>query len=212
MKILSSRLTINQLMLSNLYLGDNFSLINIKIKPFLLGYKSGYHIINLSFTHVQLKLLLKVVMNLIINRQKILIVKELDFYNFSKILRHKNLFYHDRKWIGGFLTNFRAVRRNKSVIKTKLSYSNDLTSLRYMPSLLCIFDTKISKWPLMEAYNLEIPISGILNSSSNLIELINYPVIGNNKSFESIYLYIALIKNAVRLGKQKERLKILRIL
>lgn len=199
-------------MLSNVYLGDNFSFINIKTKPFLLGYKSGYHIINLSFTHVQLKLLLKVVMNLIMNRQKILIVKELDFYNFSEILRHKNLFYHDRKWIGGLLTNFRAVRRNKTLARSKASYSNDLTSLRYMPSLLCIFNTKISKWSLMEAYNLEIPISGILNSSSNLIELINYPVIGNNKSFESIYLYIFLIKNAVRLGKQKERLKILRIL
>ena len=84
-------------MLSNVYLGDNFSFINIKTKPFLLGYKNGYHIINLSYTHVQLKLLLKVIMNLIINRQKILIVKELDVYNFSELLRHKNLFYHDRK-------------------------------------------------------------------------------------------------------------------
>lgn len=97
MKMVASRLTMNQLMLSNLYLGDNFEFINIKVKPFLLGYKKGYHIINLSFTQVQLKLLLKVIMNLVINRQKILIVKELDSYGFSGLLRHQNIFYHDRK-------------------------------------------------------------------------------------------------------------------
>jgi len=64
----------------------------------------------------------------------------------------------------------------------------------------------------MEAYNLEVPTGGVLNSSSDFLELMNYPIIGNNKSFESIYLYVSLIKNAVHRGKQKERLKILRIL
>jgi ribosomal protein S2 len=81
-----------------------------------------------------------------------------------------------------------------------------------MPSLIFIFDTKISKWPLFEAYNLEIPTSSIINSSSLYIDFINYPVIGNNKSFEAIYLYVNFIRNAIMKGKQKERLKILRIL
>jgi ribosomal protein S2 len=59
---------------------------------------------------------------------------------------------------------------------------------------------------------LDIPVAAILNSDSEYFEFINYPIIGNNKSFESLYLYVTVIKNAFLKGQQKERLKILRIL
>lgn len=199
-------------MLSNVYLGDNFAFVNIKVKPFLLGYKNGYHLINLSFTQIQFKIVLKVIINLIINRQKILIVKNNDFYNINKHLNNKNVFFYDNKWIGGLLTNFKLVRKNKIFVSKDLLPLNNINFLRYMPSLLFIFDTKISKWSLFEAYNLEIPISSIINSSSAYIDFINYPIIGNNKGFEALYLYVSFIKNAIIKGKQKERLKILRIL
>lgn len=55
-------------------------------------------------------------------------------------------------------------------------------------------------------------MAAILNSDSEYFEFINYPIIGNNKSFESLYLYVTVIKNAFLKGQQKERLKILRIL
>ena len=212
MNMFNFRLTISQLMLSNIYLGDNFAFVNIKIKPFLLGYKNGYHLINLSFTQIQFKIVLKVIINLIINRQKILIVKNNDFYNLNYYFNNKNVFFYIKKWIGGLLTNFRLVRKNKIFASKELLAVNNINFLRYMPSLIFIFDTKISKWPLFEAYNLEIPTSSIINSSSLYIDFINYPVIGNNKSFEAIYLYVNFIRNAIMKGKQKERLKILRIL
>lgn len=81
-----------------------------------------------------------------------------------------------------------------------------------MPSLVFLFDTKVSKWPLFEAYNLEIPIGSVVNSSSPYSNMINYLLVGNNKSFESIFLYTNILQNAIIKGKQKERLKILRIL
>jgi ribosomal protein S2 len=37
-------------------------------------------------------------------------------------------------------------------------------------------------------------------------------VIGNNQSFNAIFLYINILKNAILKGKQKERLNIMRIL
>lgn len=70
----------------------------------------------------------------------------------------------------------------------------------------------MSKWPLKEAFLLDIPIASILNSNSNQLEYVNYPLIGNNQSFESIFLYSSILKNAVLKGQQKERLKIMRIL
>ena len=81
-----------------------------------------------------------------------------------------------------------------------------------MPSLVFFFDSNLSKWGTTEAANLEIPIVSIIDSNSYLLDHINYPIIGNNKSFEAIFLYLNLLINSVIKGHQKELLKILRIL
>ena len=207
----SLRLTISQLLLSNVYMGDNINFINIKTKPYLLGYKNGFHVLNFAYTHLQLKLLINVLINLISLRQKMLIVKNLDFFNLTTFFNYKNVFFYDKKWIGGLLTNHRVVRKSSKFTKENCN-KNSLGALRYMPSLLFLFNTNISKWALLEAINLEIPVSSIVNSNSSFLELINYPIIGNNDSFNSIFLYVNVIKNAVLKGKQKERLNIMRIL
>lgn len=207
----SLRLTINQLVLSNVYMGDNYQFINTKIKPFLLGYKNGYHIINLSFTCIQIKLLINILINLVSLRQKILIVKDLDFFNLTIFLNYNNVFFYNKKWIGGVLTNFRTVRKS-SKFKEDNIYYNTLGVMRYLPAIVFLFNTNISKWALLEAHSLEIPVASIINSNSIGLDFINYPIVGNNQSFEAIYLYVNVLKNAIIKGKQKERLNIMRIL
>jgi len=103
------------------------------------------------------------------------------------------------------LTNYRLVFKCSKLKKNKVK-------LRQIPSLLFLFNINLSKWPLKEAFLLDIPIASILNSNSSLLEYVNYPLIGNNQSFESIFLYSSILKNAVLKGQQKERLKIMRIL
>jgi len=205
------KINLEQLLLSNSYLGDNSGFLNEKLKPYLLGYKNGFHILNISFTLWQLKLLVNIIFNIVSLRQKILIVKELDFFQFNKILNIPNVFYYDKKWIGGILTNFRIVSKGEKFLNANSS-SNKLVSMRCLPSLVFLLDINLSRWALIEASNLEIPISAIVNSSSTNFDIVNYPVIGNNKSFESVYLYLNIIKNAVLKGRQKECLNILRIL
>lgn len=207
----SLRLTINQLVLSNVYMGDNYQFINTKIKPFLLGYKNGYHIINLSFTCIQIKLLINILVNLVSLRQKLLIVKDLDFFNLTVLLNYNNVFFYNKKWIGGVLTNFRTVRKS-SKFKVDNKHYNTLGVMRYLPALVFLFNTNISKWALLEAHSLEIPIAGVINSNSTGLDFVNYPILGNNQSFEAIYLYVNILKNAIMKGKQKERLNIMRIL
>lgn len=205
------KINLEQLLLSNAYLGDNSSFLNEKLKPYLLGYKNGFHILNISFTLWQLKLLVNFILNIVSLRQKILIVKELDFFQFNKLLSIPNVFYYDKKWIGGVLTNFRIVRKSEKFLGDN-KYPNKLVSMRFLPSLVFLLDINLSRWALNEASNLEIPISAVINSNSVNFNIVNYPVIGNNMSFEALYLYLNIIKNAVLKGKQKERLNILRIL
>tara|TARA_R110002126_G_scaffold284685_1_gene434542 strand:+ start:2960 stop:3157 length:198 start_codon:yes stop_codon:yes gene_type:complete len=64
---------------------------------------------------------------------------------------------------------------------------------------------------LVESSNLEIPIVSIVDSNTSLLSYVNYPIVGNNKSFESLFLYLNLILNSVKKGHQKELLKILNI-
>ena len=204
------KLTINQLLLSNAHIGHNKRFLNNKIKPYLLGVRSNVHILNIYQTPFQFKVLINILINLVSLRNKILIVKDRDVFNFFDLLNLKNIFYYDKKWIGGILTNFRKVRHSDR-FKLENNYYNRLGSLRYMPSLVFFFDLEASKWALLEASNLEIPVAAVIDSNSSYIEHVNYPIIGNNKSFEANFLYLHLIINSILKGSQKELLKILRI-
>jgi len=91
------RLTLNQLLLSNVYLGTKSNFFTVRVKPFLLGSRTGSYVINLSFTYLQFKILISLIVNIVSHRQKILIVKDLDFYNLASSLLLKNIFYYDKK-------------------------------------------------------------------------------------------------------------------
>lgn len=196
--------------MSNVHVGHIRRFLNVKIKPYLLGQRSNIYILNISHTSSQFKILINILINLISTRQKLLIVKDRDVFNFRDSLNLKNVYFYDTKWIGGALTNFKKVRQSKTFILNNNLYSG-LGSMRFMPSLVFFFDSNLSKWALIESSNLEILISSIVDTNTDLFDHINYPIIGNNKSFESMYLYLYLIKNAVLKGRQKELLKILRI-
>lgn len=204
------KLTLNQMLLSNIHIGHTCRFLNVKIKPFLLGYRNDVHIINITYTSFQFKLVINFLINIFSLRQKLLIVRELDFFNFAKTLQFKNIFYYDKKWIGGCLTNFKRVRNNLK-FKQLNNSKNSLTFLRYMPSAVFFFDVNQSKWALLESLNLDIPVISIVDTNTEFLNYINYPVVGNNQAFESLYLYLTLIKNSALKGKQKELFKILRI-
>jgi len=83
--------------------------------------------------------------------------------------------------------------------------------MKSLPSIIFFLDTNFSYWAILEAVNLDIPISAIIDTNTNFISYINYPIAANNKSFESNLLFLYMIKNAVLKGQQKEVFKILRI-
>lgn len=207
---LNLKLNISQMLIANIHLGHKKKFLNVKIKPYLLGYRSNTYILNLTYTLLQFKILTALVINLISFRQKILIVKDRDLFKFRDLLELRNVFFYDKKWIGGVLTNFKKVRHSDKFKSENITF-NSLKAMRYMPSLTFFFDADLSHWALMESVNLEIPTSAVIDSNIKLLPYVNYPIVGNNKAFESVFLYMHLIRNAALKGKQKELLKILRI-
>ena len=204
------RLTANQLVLAGIYLGAKRQNLNTEIKPFILGYKDDFYILNVSFTLIQFKSLINILINLISLRQKVLVINAFNFYNFGAILDLINVIYYKNKWIGGMLTNYRVVRQYFKSSKNKIIYKNIL-NMRYLPSFACFLNINYSKWALKEVLNLEIPTSSIINSNSINFKLIDYPILGNNMSSDALYLYLNVLRNSILKGKQKELLKVLSI-
>jgi len=91
------KLTMGQMILSNIYLGTNNEYISSAVKPFLLGKRNGFYIINLSFTYLQFKVLINFIMNIVSLRRKLLIVKENDMFNLNLLVNYSNIFYYDKK-------------------------------------------------------------------------------------------------------------------
>ena len=94
---LNLKLTINQMLMSNVHVGHIRRFLNVKIKPYLLGQRSNIYILNISHTSSQFKILINILVNLISTRQKLLIVKDRDVFNFRDSLNLKNVYFYDTK-------------------------------------------------------------------------------------------------------------------
>jgi len=206
MNLITVKLTTSQLVNSGIYIGHNRWTFNTKIKPYLMGYKHSFNIINLYYTGLQLKIIIAFLLKLVISRQNILIVNTND-YKFEQFFGGlRNIFCFDDKWIGGLLTNFKVIKQSD-----KLKSKNSFDLMNFMPSIVILFDTSYSKWALFESKNMGIPISAVLDTDSPFVDFVNYPIIGNNKSFESLYFYSCFFRNAIYKGIKKECLDVLKI-
>lgn len=204
------KLSFKQLMLSNVFLGSRKEFFNMIMKPFILGYRGPFCILNLSYTYIHFRLLVHVLFNIVSLRKKILVVKEEDLYNFKVNLGTNGLYFYDKKWIGGCLTNFKIVSRHPRFFELSKSFPK-MRTLRYLPGFLFLFDPNISDYALFEGYTLGIPTSAIANSDCLFFESINYPIIGNTECYEAMYLYLNVLKDAITFGYWKEHRRVFQI-
>jgi ribosomal protein S2 len=94
---LNLKLTVNQMLISNVHLGHTKKFLNIGVKPYLLGSRNNIYILNISKTAFQFKLFINLLVNVVSLRQKFLIVKDRDVYNFRHLLNLKQVYYSDNK-------------------------------------------------------------------------------------------------------------------
>ncbi len=94
---LQLRVSLLQLLISNVHLGHKRKFSHNEIRPFLLGYRHDIHILNLNYTLHQFKLLSYFLINIISAREKFLIVKDRDVCQLKEAIKIKNVFYFDKK-------------------------------------------------------------------------------------------------------------------
>ena len=217
------KLTLKQLVLSGIHVGSSKNSLHNELKAFVFGHYNHFFLINLYYTSFQLKLLSNLIINLVYSRQKVMFVKSTGFGSFrTKFdnVRMDSLLVFDYSWIGGFFTNFKHVRHCwlkkdaflKKSDKSKLSAIQrlQLLDLVFMPSLVVFFDN-YSQDIMKETSYLDMPMAGIVDTNSGFFNLLNYPIVGNNSSYNSLFLYYNFFYNSILRGIQKEYFKLLSV-
>jgi ribosomal protein S2 len=217
-------LTKEQLFRSRVYLGHGENFWNVENCKFIVfSYKSN-SVVDISFTVLHFKRTLNFLVELKKKQRwtKILFVNGLPFFNaFSDLKRIQRLFFkcpepYALRWLPGLLTNFNKVYRRFLLNRKKRNTifglnSNKKAWLRAsflglrrlennIPSLVIFLSiTQHYALCLREATVLRIPTIGIVDTDGSFNSVI-YPIIGNDDSFYSCFLYLKIFITAVRLG------------
>ena len=190
---------LDQLFSTGVHLGHKTSKWNNKMTPYLFGTRNNIHIINLEKTISLVRRVIKIISNLVKNNETILIVGNSESNsNFVRFLGEKfEVPYVCNKWIGGILSNWEDFSKKVQNTKVKRRVTHFTTGLRFMkkkPSIAIILNTNENKEAIKEIYKLNIPIIGVVDTDSSLVN-ISYPIPGNDNSPVVQYFYITILEN-----------------
>ena len=202
------------------------------IKKFIFGRKNRVEIFDLEKTEILLDEAKKFVEVLSEGGKQILFVsgkseaKEAIELGASSI----GMPYVAGRWIGGTLTNFGEIKKrvdlfqklesdkekgllSKYTKKERLLIDRDIEKLRRkfsglvhlegMPSALFVIDPKKEEIAVKEAFEKNIPVIAIASSDCNIDE-IDYPIVANDSSKDSIKFFIDQIVGAYNQTGKKE--------
>lgn len=200
------------------------------MKTFIFGVKDGVHIIDLSQTVSSLEKAYNFVKDLSSKGGKIIFLatkKQAKEIVKEEAERSGALFIIER-WIGGLITNYEEVSKNikklldleakranedemkiytkkesvlmdREIIKLDRIYGG-VRDLNRLPDALFIIDVKREETAAREAKKRGVPVVAIADTNANL-DLIDYPIPGNDDSIKSIKIITETIASAVAEGK-----------
>ena len=181
-----------ELMDSGIHIGHNSKRRHPAIAKYLLGSRNNVDIFDLTKTTFYLNRALNFITQLTALNRKILIVNEnTDFKRLIQIIGQKtNNPYVSKKWVGGYLTNFK-----KQYVKISETAKTKESLDIFFPSAIFVLSVKKSQLAVKEAHLLKIPVIGVVDSDTDPSG-ITYPIFGNDDSVEAIFLYTTLFLNA----------------
>jgi hypothetical protein len=103
-------------------------------------------------------------------------------------------------------------------IRSKFNLNIFLSELRKrirklytLPHVVFVTDTMLSSVVVREANIVKIPLIGIVDSTSNVLD-VSYPIPGNSSSLKTLLFYYKLLKLVVLKGILQEKVNFLRVL
>lgn len=222
---------IKELLESGVHFGHQTRRWNPKMKPFIFGERKGVYIIDLEQTAANLKKAGEFVRDVANEGEYILFVgtkRQAQEIVKSQALRCE-MFYINRRWLGGILTNFQTVKKSigrlkqlnqmkengtfsalskkevavltKEMEKLNKNFSGILNMDR-LPKALFVVDSRKEETAIREANKLSIPVVGLIDTNCDPEE-IDYLIPGNDDGLKSIGLVTSFIADSIIEGRKK---------
>jgi small subunit ribosomal protein S2 len=203
---------------------------NPKMAPYIFTERNGIYIIDLQKTVRKIEEAYMFVRNLSMEGKSLLFVgtKKQAQESIEQEAKRCNMFYVNRRWLGGMLTNYRTIRSRvdrlneidkmeatgqfellpkKEVAKLtheREKLNNNLGGIRSMkglPGALFVVDPQMEAIAVAEARTLGIPVVAIVDTNCDP-DLVDYVIPGNDDAIRAVKLISSKMADAVLEGKQ----------
>ena len=223
--------SMRQLLEAGVHFGHQTRRWNPKMRSYLFGVRNGVHVIDLEQTVPLLHQALVALRDVAAGGGRILFVgtKRQASKPIAETARRCGQYYVNHRWLGGMLTNWKAISgsiktladlestladeaagltkkemlrlvRRRNKLELALGGIRDMGGV---PDVLVVIDTNKEDIAILEARKLGIPVVAIIDSNSDP-DLITHPIPGNDDAIRAINLYCDLFARAVIDGLQVE--------
>ncbi len=224
-------ISVRELLEAGVHFGHQTRRWNPKMARYIFGERDGIYIIDLSKTEESLKKACEFVTETAGKGGQLLFVgtKKQAQESIESEATRCGMFYVNRRWLGGMLTNFQTIRRSidrlrelkrmdeegtfgllpkKEVIhlsKEKERLEKNLIGIQAMdglPGALFVVDTRKERIAISEANALDIPVVALVDTNCDPDE-VQFCIPGNDDAIKAIKFLCAQIADAVLDGKEK---------
>jgi len=219
-----------ELLEAGVHFGHQTQRWNPKMKPFIYGARNGIYVLDLRKTTGLLDTAYDVVRDFSARNKNILFVgtKRQAADVIAEEANRAGVYYINRRWLGGLLTNFETIRGRVSKLReledfissghveklpkkevaqlqrqlAKLSKTlGGIKEMRGLPDLIFIVDQQKELIAIQEANKLNIPVICLADTNANP-DNVDYLIPGNDDAIRSIKLISSKLADAILEGKQ----------
>ena len=225
------RVTMKELLEAGVHFGHQKERWNPKMKKFIFTERNGIHIIDLQQTIKYFEEAYDYIADLVANGGTVLFVctKKQGQDIVEEEAKRCGMYYVNKRWLGGTLTNFQTIR--KSVYKLKMlkkmeeegvleqlpkkeavrlrrkkekleKYIGGIENMNRLPDALFIVDIVREENAVREARKAGIPIVALVDTNADP-DLVDYPIPANDDAIRAIKLLTSRIADAVLEGKMR---------
>ena len=229
-----SVISMKQLLEAGVHFGHQTRRWNPKMKQYIFTERNGIYIIDLQMTVKKIEEAYYFIRDLAAQDKTILFVgtKKQAQESIEQEAKRCEMFYVNRRWLGGMLTNWKTIQtriaRLKKIDQMEANGDFDLLpkkevigllnerekleknlggikEMKKLPAALFVVDPRKEHIAIAEARSLGIPIVAIIDTNCDPDE-VDYPIPGNDDAIRAVKLIAAKMADAVLEGKQGEQM------
>ena len=226
-----SQVTLKQLLEAGVHFGHQTSRWNPKMQPYIFTARNGIHIIDLQKTVRLLDDAWLFIRNVAASGRPVLFVgtKKQAQETIQTEAARSGMFFVNRRWMGGMLTNFSTVKKRIERLQElrkmqqngqldqipkkeakkltdeldRLMYHFDgIADMKRLPGAVYVVDPRKEHIAVLEANRLKIPVVAITDSNCDP-DLIQYVIPGNDDAIRAVKLLTAKMADACLEGRQE---------